>query len=179
MIWVQSFGRIKFSMHSATHQEVMLKKGLAWHYTAYDQREEFSKVNRQIFLILHLNPQLSCLLKRTESFLFGTCPVGKGCTRKAYRLVGVAEPRKAMGVEERQTRRQIMLLVIKKSPALLFVQLLYMLYKHIFILSPRFIRYKSIAFCKKNLPHYIRAWQSKAHDVISLKTSLLHSSRNY
>ena len=34
-------------------QELMLKKGMAWHYTAYDQRAELSKVAYWFFVLLY------------------------------------------------------------------------------------------------------------------------------
>lgn len=33
-------------------QEVMLKKGLAWHYAAYDKRIELANVSKQQFLFI-------------------------------------------------------------------------------------------------------------------------------
>lgn len=34
------------------NQELMLKKGFAWHYSAYDQRPELAKVSTMLFLLV-------------------------------------------------------------------------------------------------------------------------------
>ncbi|KAM5556791.1 hypothetical protein ABKV19_024268 [Rosa sericea] len=49
---VDRYGRVVGDIYSngIFAQEVMLKKGCAWHYTAYDQRPEFAKVSNIILL---------------------------------------------------------------------------------------------------------------------------------
>lgn len=40
---------------SISNQEMMLKKGLAWHYSAYDQRPEFARVSTILILLIFVH----------------------------------------------------------------------------------------------------------------------------
>lgn len=81
----------------------MLKKGLAWHYTDYDQRLELATVSNQLSLLILVphcvRPLFSLFLKICVYHLL----VGKGGSSKAGWLVGFIKPREAMGLEKGST----------------------------------------------------------------------------
>ena len=77
----------------------MLKKGLAWHYTAYDQRRELETVSSHFFF---------CELPRHKFVRsLNSCVflilVGKGGSSKACRVMGFIKPSDAMGMEKGKT----------------------------------------------------------------------------
>ena len=97
--------KIKFS-NLCIKQEVMLKKGCAWHYSAYDQRSELAKVTNQVYLfILEFNFDVM----NTKSSSICLLPVGKRGSSKESWVMGSIKPRRAMGMEKGQARRPIAL----------------------------------------------------------------------
>lgn len=92
----------------------MLKKGFAWHYTAYDRRMELSKVTITSTLVL---PKMT---QRAASFLDWracsehfcnhvhevpdewTFSVGESGTDESNRIVGIARSWETMGMEEEE-----------------------------------------------------------------------------
>jgi len=81
----------------------MLKKGFAWHYTAYDQRPELAKVSK-LFPRLNFSATIYNARYLKNKCLF-SLPVGETSTDWPEGTVGVVEAAETMGVAEGQAQR--------------------------------------------------------------------------
>lgn len=76
----------------------MLKKGLAWHYKAYDRRAELDKVIYLIVFKLVVLTQFQTLVYNGWLIVYAVGERGSG---KTGWVVGSVEPWDAMGLEKR------------------------------------------------------------------------------
>ena len=81
----------------------MLKKGFAWHYTAYDQRPELAKVSK-LFPRLNFSATIYNARYLKNKCLF-SLTVGETSTDWPEGTVGVVEAAETMGVAEGQAQR--------------------------------------------------------------------------